>query len=777
MSVINPIILITLLAAVLRFFHLDYYSLWGDEIFFVDLSKGATLFTTVEIFHLPLAPLFIKLFSHFFGTSDFVIRLPFAIFSTLSVVSLYLVGKKLFSKRVGIVTAFLLAISVYAIGEAQDAKVYSMMTFFTTISTYFLFILIKEKFKLRNLIFLIISLFLLVYSGYIGFLPASIFILFIAFLFFKKLFFGDRKERKNSLPIKKIILLALISVFFLILFINFSHFLLANKTLSIKSAPLKEIFSQDRIISVRGILVEFSNNFPLYFFFFAWAFIFPFVKRRENFVSWSFLYLWVIVLSGYFFLLTVQFNLIDEPGGFPINLPRYYIYFLPVYLLIIAVGIDIFSEPIARILKKIKPLSLQKFPLENYLTGVIILIFVFFSISPLKNYYFVPQGFRADWKSAGEYLTTYSLPGDAFIRGIREQRDTNYVGHYFDYEKRRVDYTIFPLKEKKTNWYVSGDFDFPYFEDWTVSFSIHPSHRSFPLRVFKLAYIGQGNEVIKINNRKKWKIEASSNENRLKALVDDDPKTWWETDASLKKGDYLQIDIGENKVLTRISIVSQAPYNIKDYLVQVSSDRISWQIVQSAFTGQDPYFYYTPQIPFEPVRTRFIKITSLSDDKLPWSISEIDLYEVKKRGVPNLYDKPTKFSGLVVSDPDASNGYAKFVPEYSPTKFRLFQYGERVTLPSGLYGAKFRIKTDNNKKEDNLGNVTNLMIDLGLEKVGVFLPRPLRIKATDFKQPNKYQEFYLNFSHDGKGHVVFRIRNYGQNNYWFDYPEIEKISQ
>jgi hypothetical protein len=133
------------------------------------------------------------------------------------------------------------------------------------------------------------------------------------------------------------------------------------------------------------------------------------------------------------------------------------------------------------------------------------------------------------------------------------------------------------------------------------------------------------------------------------------------------------------------------------------------------------------------------------------------------------------FTGLVVVDEKARKGYAKFVPRYEPLEFRTFQYGERFSLPKGTYRAKFRVRTDNNTREEDLGNVTSLMIDLGLEKEGVRLPEPVKIKATDFKAANKYQEFYLDFDHDGKGNIVFRIRDYGLNNYWFDYPEVEKI--
>lgn len=768
---INLVVFITLLAAALRFFHLNYYSFWGDEVLFIDLSKSVSLFKTAMPYHLPLAPFLIKLAISLFNQSEFIVRAPFAIFGVLSVFVLYLVGKKLFNERVGILAAFLLTISVYAIGQAQDAKPYSLIIFFSTLTVYFLFSLIDKKPTLKTIVFFLIAAFLTLYSGYIGFFPLFIFGLFLSLIFLGRQIFNF-EGRRVELPPKAIVVIVTTIIFLPVLFVIFSPLSAVIGRLHLEVVPPGDIFNASRMNIPRGVITAFSNHFWLYLFFFFWALPSLFTKRRKS-ASRFFLVLWIIAFMAYFFVFDIGLAMISEFGDFERSRPEYYVYYLPVYLLLVALGIDEFSLQLGSIIWRCFT-NIKKELLVKILTISVVLVFLYFTAAPLRNYYFELRGWQADWRSVSEYLETKVLPEDAFVRGIREDRDTNYVSPYFDFQNYEVDYTIFPLKEKKNNWYVSYAFDFPEFEDWTVSFSAHPSRRSYAHRVFKLAYIGQGNEVIKVINRRLWSMKASLNEELLGNLADDDKKTCWTSIESVKRGDYLQIDIRENKLLTRISLDSPRPYHIKDYLIQTSLDGVSWENVQSGFTSQGPYFYYYSQIPFEPIEARLIRIVSLGNDRREWTVSEINLYEVRKREVANSYNGPTKFTGLVVSDPETRNGYAKFVPQYSPLEFRLFQYGERFTLPAGSYRAKFRIKTDDNKIEDNLGNVTNLMIDVGFEKVGAYLPKPLRIRAKDFVEANRYQEFYLDFSHDGKGHVVFRIRNYGKNNYWFDYPEIER---
>lgn len=773
-SPVNLVIFIVILAAILRFFHLDYYSLWNDELFFIDLSKTATIFRTANSYHFPLAPLIIKLTTSFLGESDFVVRLPFAIFSVLSVFAIYLLGKRLFNSRIGVVAALLMAISVYAISKAQEAKHYSLLIFLTIIAIYYFFELLKGRRSLINFLMFFGALFFSVYAGYVGAISVVVFISLLIVLSVNKLI--SKFIKNNNLSF----LLTLILILFIVLLpslISAIHpILITSKTINLSISPISKIFEADRINLIKAILTDYSNNFYLYLIFFSLGILSPFIDRKKKIDIWLFLYTWIILLLGYFLILRVRIPLRNESGDFHVAWSQYYISFLPVYFLIIALGIDNLVSKFCAIIKHDRPNS----SLPKIILVIILVFFMSYSYIPLRDYYFETQAFRPDWRAAGKYLADNVSEGDAFVRGARDERDTNYVSHYFDYENLGIDYTLFPLKEKKNNWYV-GDLIFPYFEDWTISSAIHPTQRSFSLRVSKLYYIGQGNEVVKIADRKNWEISARSNTKDLNNLIDNNQLTRWESLPPRTDGEYLRIDIGEKKILTQVLLQSiPIAYYIKDYLIQTSLDGQSWTDIQQVSTSSDPYFYYYPLIPFEPTEARFIKIISFGYDQLPWGLSEVELYEVRPRNIANLYNKTSKFTGLVVVDQDTENGYAKFMPKYEPAELRIFQYGERFDLPAGFYRAKFRIKTDDNKTNDDMNditNATNLVVDVGFEKVGVYLPAPLRIRAREFGQPNSYQEFSLDFEHDGKGHVVFRIRNYGKSNYWFDYPEIEKISQ
>jgi asparagine N-glycosylation enzyme membrane subunit Stt3 len=89
--------------------------------FFVLASRGVTNF----LFHQELQALTYFLL----GVSDFTTRLLPVIFSVITIVVIYFLGRELFDKWSGTVAAFLLAINGYAISLGRLALLDSTMTF------------------------------------------------------------------------------------------------------------------------------------------------------------------------------------------------------------------------------------------------------------------------------------------------------------------------------------------------------------------------------------------------------------------------------------------------------------------------------------------------------------------------------------------------------------------------------------------------------------------------------------------------------------------------
>jgi uncharacterized membrane protein len=128
------------LGASLRFYGLDFQSLWQDEglqFYVVTQNSFSELFHQTRSFHPPLS----FLINHVFllmGESDFFLRLPSALFGIASLLLLYILGRDLTSSREAVIAVFVLAISPFHIWYSQDARMYSQLLFFSLLSSVLL---------------------------------------------------------------------------------------------------------------------------------------------------------------------------------------------------------------------------------------------------------------------------------------------------------------------------------------------------------------------------------------------------------------------------------------------------------------------------------------------------------------------------------------------------------------------------------------------------------------------------------------------------------------
>jgi len=71
---------------------------------------------------------------HFFGTNEAAIRFPSLLFGVLSIYLIFLLGKKIFDEKVGLLASYLLAVSTIHIYYSQNARPYSMVACFVLLS-------------------------------------------------------------------------------------------------------------------------------------------------------------------------------------------------------------------------------------------------------------------------------------------------------------------------------------------------------------------------------------------------------------------------------------------------------------------------------------------------------------------------------------------------------------------------------------------------------------------------------------------------------------------
>jgi mannosyltransferase len=163
---------IVLLGLVLRVYHLAAQSFWWDEVFSAAVSTQALpaiISRTSADVHPPLYYFLLHYWENLFGTSDFAIRFLSVIFGVSAIPMIYVLGRRLFDKEVGIISALILAISSFNIQYSQEARMYSLMVLLALLSMYF-FVRFLERNTLLTSFGYVLTTTLLVYSHVLGLL-------------------------------------------------------------------------------------------------------------------------------------------------------------------------------------------------------------------------------------------------------------------------------------------------------------------------------------------------------------------------------------------------------------------------------------------------------------------------------------------------------------------------------------------------------------------------------------------------------------------------------
>ncbi len=143
---------VLVIALLLRLYRLGAHDLWYDEVF-------AVLYTDRP--HAALAPhLFYEFLSFWvkiFGVSELSLRFLPMLFSFLTTGVVFLLGKELFNKRTALFSAWLITLSPFHLWYAQEARDYGMLVFLGTLSSYVLYMALKQSSFKKWLVFVLLS--------------------------------------------------------------------------------------------------------------------------------------------------------------------------------------------------------------------------------------------------------------------------------------------------------------------------------------------------------------------------------------------------------------------------------------------------------------------------------------------------------------------------------------------------------------------------------------------------------------------------------------------
>ena len=202
------LIIITLTGFFLRIYNLGKFGLWFDEIHSLIMAKNLwwiiTHYFPMRMRNDFLYPTLLR-FWILLGEGEFSLRFLSVIFGLFSIIGIYHLGKILFGQKIGLYSAFLFSISPLHIYYSQELRSYSLFTFLTIASIYFLIRALREdKFKLW--ICFIISTVLCLFSH-----QASLLLLIIA----ENLFFISVYKKYRNLVKKWVISQFVIFLLFL----------------------------------------------------------------------------------------------------------------------------------------------------------------------------------------------------------------------------------------------------------------------------------------------------------------------------------------------------------------------------------------------------------------------------------------------------------------------------------------------------------------------------------------------------------------------------------
>ena len=140
---------------------LKFGSLWFDEIISLKIAQHNILSSWQYLKwenNPPLHYWFLHYWIKIFGPSKIALRLSSLLFSLLSIIAIYFLGKKLFNKQTGLMASFLLAISSFQLFLSMDARMYPMLLFFSLLSCYYFWQWLNQPNKKNGLIYVVFTL-------------------------------------------------------------------------------------------------------------------------------------------------------------------------------------------------------------------------------------------------------------------------------------------------------------------------------------------------------------------------------------------------------------------------------------------------------------------------------------------------------------------------------------------------------------------------------------------------------------------------------------------
>jgi len=124
------------MGVLLRLHNLGGESLWGDEVVSLWQAKGSladVIWSTAHDNYPPLNNLAISAAIKLFGSSEWSLRLPSAIFGIANIVALWWLGTMTVGRTAGLIGAGMLTLSPFHLEYSQEGRMYSLLALAATL--------------------------------------------------------------------------------------------------------------------------------------------------------------------------------------------------------------------------------------------------------------------------------------------------------------------------------------------------------------------------------------------------------------------------------------------------------------------------------------------------------------------------------------------------------------------------------------------------------------------------------------------------------------------
>lgn len=354
------LIVMLIVGALLRLYHLEYQSPWVDEIFTLKIASPNNTFGDIYRHllsgdqHPPLYYFSIHALFETLGEGIFAARMFSVVFGVLGIASMYFLAKELVSKSFALIPTLLTTLNFFHIENSQEARMYSMLFLFACVSMLYLIKFVKNPNKKSAIYYGIAAGFLL---------NAHIFALFVLFAQGILLFIFLLKE-DNLARLKMFYYACLAYALTFLLYIP-TIFVLLNVA-ETKSfwidAPKWDVF-----IDMSNVFFGKLDAFLVLLTLIAAFGIYYVLKNKTTYNIkklnlGAILGIWIVVPFGVALIISLI--------KLPIIVPRYFIGLLPAMILLISLGI----------------FAIKNLPIKGILLGSVALISLYVLILD-RDYY------------------------------------------------------------------------------------------------------------------------------------------------------------------------------------------------------------------------------------------------------------------------------------------------------------------------------------------------------------------------------------------------------